>query len=294
VEYNRITYFLKAAQTLNFTKAAEELYISRQALAKQIALFEEELGVVLFERNTRKIRLTAAGQEAYKRLLRASAEMEKALQAVRNLGQQERRVKLRIGFFREIQRHIIGNITKFVSDQFPEIMLEPVIMEMFELRDALLTGKIDLCMTNTVEKEQWDRCDKLVLGVYPPQIIVSHTHPWAMKKQVTVEDMLQEEFVMLKDKYVDMEGFFENIPCRRQVWMPNMDSILLRLEQGRGFAVAVKYSDNFNNERTIGFPVPESTTMLEVSCLWNREKKNEYAGRVVKLIAELFEKQLPG
>lgn len=288
MEYNRITYFLKAAQALNFTKAAEELYISRQALAKQIALFEEELGVVLFERNTRKISLTKEGQEAYKRLFRANAEMEKALESVRSLGMQAQRPKIKVGFFMDIQRSIITNITKYIGEVFPDITFEPIMYEMFELRNSLLQGKIDLCITNTTEDELWDRCGKFVMGKYPAQVLVSSTHPWAMKKSVSVDDMLQEEFVMLKDEVVDLEGFFENIPCKRQVWMPNMDSIMLRLNQGRGFAVAFKYTNNFGTEGMIGFPVPDSDVKLEISCLWHKEKATENTLVVVNAIAALF------
>lgn len=289
MEYNRIYYFLKAAQMLNFTKAADALFISRQALTKQIALLEEELGVVLFERNTRKVVLTSAGQEAYKQFLRATFEMEKAIKVVRSLGANNK-INIHIGFFNDLQRSIINNITRYIEEEFPDITTEPMIYEMFELRTMMTQGKLDLCITNSEPGEGWNQCDKLVLGAYPPQVYVSANHPWALKSQITSEDMQNEDFIMLKDARVNLGGFFENIPCRRQVWLPNLDSIIMRLEQGIGFAMGLKYSNNYS-EKMVAFPVPDSDVLIEMSCFWNKDNKNEHVQQVVELLSDIFLQQ---
>ena len=289
MEYNRIYYFLKAAQTLNFTKAAEALFISRQALTKQINLLEEELGVVLFERNTRKVVLTSTGQEAYKQFMRATFEMEKAMKAVRSLGENHK-TTIHIGFFNDLQRSIINNITRYIEEEFPNIMMEPMVYEMFDLRNMVTQGKLDLCITNSEPGEGWNQCEKLVLGAYPPQVYVSIHHPWALKSRITVEDMQNEDFIMLKDERVDLGGFYENIPCHRQVWMPNLDSVLMRLEQGKGFAMGLKYSNSFS-EKMVAFSVPGNDVLIEMSCFWNKENKNDYVQQIVELLSDIFLKE---
>ena len=80
MEYQRIKYFLKAAKTQNFSQAAKELYISPQALTKQIALLEEDLGVKLFERSTRNVHLNEAGIFAENKLRLADQMLEDARQ----------------------------------------------------------------------------------------------------------------------------------------------------------------------------------------------------------------------
>ena len=65
MNYQRICYFIKAAETLNFSEAARQMYIAPQSFGKQIALLEEELGRKLFERTTREMKLTAFGEECY-------------------------------------------------------------------------------------------------------------------------------------------------------------------------------------------------------------------------------------
>src|SRR5204862_6268900 len=54
--------FVTVAEELNFTRAAERLLLAQQALSAQIRQLETRLGVRLFERTTRRVRLTAAGE----------------------------------------------------------------------------------------------------------------------------------------------------------------------------------------------------------------------------------------
>ena len=59
---HQIECFLEAARTLNFTEAANHLYISQQGLSRQIASLEKELELRLFDRTTRDVRLTRSGE----------------------------------------------------------------------------------------------------------------------------------------------------------------------------------------------------------------------------------------
>ena len=62
---NQLKYFVAAAETRSFTKAAEQYYISQTAVTQQIRLLEEALGCPLFDRSTRPVSLTPAGCQGH-------------------------------------------------------------------------------------------------------------------------------------------------------------------------------------------------------------------------------------
>ena len=92
-----IESFLVLAETLNYTEAGRRLYLSHQALSKQIVKLEEELGYSLFARSTRSVALTAVGELFYSHF-KAEAEQyaQVCLEAERLARIQEN--DLRVGF----------------------------------------------------------------------------------------------------------------------------------------------------------------------------------------------------
>src|SRR6185312_12945836 len=75
--------FEAAARLLSFTKAAAELFLTQSAVSRQIQALEESLGAQLFERRTRALLLTEAGQHFYKVARQVLEELEQATQKLK-------------------------------------------------------------------------------------------------------------------------------------------------------------------------------------------------------------------
>ena len=65
MDFKCLNYFIRSAETLNFTKAAKICGVSQTAISLAIVKMEEDLGFQLFERNNRSMRLTPAGRDFY-------------------------------------------------------------------------------------------------------------------------------------------------------------------------------------------------------------------------------------
>jgi transcriptional regulator, LysR family len=117
IELRHITYFLAVAEALHFRKAAERLFISQPGLSRQIKYLETELGVVLFERHSRKVVLTKAGQ-----FLKAefTAHLNSLQHSIDNakLLQDGKKGMLRVGYVGSAMQNVIPELlVKFKNKQ---------------------------------------------------------------------------------------------------------------------------------------------------------------------------------
>lgn len=140
--------FYAAAQTLNFSQAAKELHITQSALSQRIKSLEEELGLTLFVRMPRGVALTDAGTRLL-RYCQARSSLESELledltgKTTSGLGGE-----LRIGGYSSIARSVlIPAIAPLIRDN-PKIRLHLQVAEMRELPELLLTGRVDMIVTD--------------------------------------------------------------------------------------------------------------------------------------------------
>lgn len=120
--------FDRVATTLNFTVAARELHLTQGAVSRQIRALEDELGVRLFHRTTRRISLTEIGASFHQRCARILEELDDARRLATDL-QLEPKGKLRISAPVPFgQRYLAEAVAKYLA-RYPQVTLEVVLTD---------------------------------------------------------------------------------------------------------------------------------------------------------------------
>ncbi len=146
MQMHQIVYFLKAAQTGNVTRAAEELHISQPSLSRQIKLLEEELGTLLFERLPQGLKLTPAGQALLPHLSEVMQQIGKVPELVRPFASGQKG-RVAIGTTPGLAASFLPAVVGAYLRQFPEaetaLYVRPTSGELLR---KLHDGDIDLAV----------------------------------------------------------------------------------------------------------------------------------------------------
>ncbi|MDN6123743.1 MAG: LysR family transcriptional regulator, partial [Brevibacterium sp.] len=123
MELRQLSAFIAVAEELHFGRAAENLHIAQPALSQLIRALEKELGVRLFERTTRRVRMTSSGEA----LLEPARSIENQVAGAKRLAQaaQEGTVgRVRVGFGGTSGYSILSLLAHEVAEKHPGISLE--------------------------------------------------------------------------------------------------------------------------------------------------------------------------
>ncbi|KQU91678.1 hypothetical protein ASC78_01770 [Variovorax sp. Root318D1] len=150
MDLRQLRYFLHVAHTRSLTAASSKAWITQSALSRQIKLLEEHLGVELFERQARGVRLTEAGIVLVGRasaLLHAADELKGAVGAAAN----EATGPLRIGAPPSLRPMLIAPAAAQYHRSFPKVHLSLHEGTSKAMRDALGAGEIDIAVVSSLE-----------------------------------------------------------------------------------------------------------------------------------------------
>ncbi len=188
--------FIAVAENLNFSKAAEELFISQPAVTNHIKELENRLNIALFERKGNRVYLTEAGKLTYNRLKsirQQYREMEYDLERLNDTFKGT----LRIGASSTISQYVIPKVIAAFYQRYPKINLYLLNGNSFEMEQKLLENEIDLAF---VENEASQSNIKYIDFLDDEICVITGSNSvYAKRKTISAAD-LQEIPIVLREK----------------------------------------------------------------------------------------------
>lgn len=290
----KIRYFLKASETGSFSTAAQEMYVSAQALTKQIRILENELGGALFDRSPQGVTLTRLGQLAQQKFSVITQEFDQAVEEIRDFAKNDK-TRVTIGIFSALPREeLVSPLVSFLLASYPEYQISLEMIELEEGRKKMLSGKLDLLLTNVHEQDNLFHFGCLSFGEYDTKVVVSLTHPWVLKDAVTADDMKQETFLKMEmdDEHYLVplsENFYHNIPCKNIRQVKNFDTMLILLRQGAGFGVFPLAFLNMNSAQIKSFDYPGIPLRFHTALIYNQDNPLKDLSRIISDLSDEFD-----
>ncbi|MBM6840331.1 LysR family transcriptional regulator [[Clostridium] spiroforme] len=193
--------FIHVAERLNFSKAAESLYLSVPTVTHHIKSLEEEVKTQLFYRSSRVVKLTANGETFYHTAKDILYRMEGAKKLFYD--QQPQKISLfRIGCMTAIELKILENVISKMKEQFPNIRPRIIIDDFFSLKNLYENGQLELviCTTGLAKKTEFKK-----IMTYQSYAVVPLSHPLAKQEYVTFEQLVEYTLITLPPRCIPFE-----------------------------------------------------------------------------------------
>lgn len=280
MDIRSLKYFLMVAECLNFTEASRRLFIAQSALSQQIAELEKKVGVALFERNKRSVRLTNAGAIFLNDAQDIVRRYEEALIRVRQT-EQGLLGQLNVGYLSESFANFLPPFIQGFINNYPTIDLHFEGLNNGPLMDKLADSEIDIAFTVNLGLEYVPDVEQILIGQDYVSVILPRNHPFSSDKSNNFSRFSNEHFIFM-DRNQSPQGFDRTIQiCADAGFSPNISSnvhnikdIIFMVESGLGIAILPKnVVENYSRNLCI-IPIENGKYVINLVAAWKKNNKN--------------------
>ncbi|WP_414585311.1 LysR family transcriptional regulator [Scytonema sp. PCC 10023] len=292
MELRHLRYFVTVAEELNFSRAAVRLYISQPALSRQIKNLEDELGVVLFLRQSDGLTLTEGGKFF---LEQAKDILNRSHVAVQTLKTHYTNTDkpLVIGYIPTILQTFLGQTLHSFGRSYPEVAVRLQEMPPSEQVRALRDGAIDIAFMGNppdeLDEEFTVKCVKKVLIA----AVIPDTHPLANESSINLASLASEKFIgMSEEKFPGRNDRIRDT-CRCAGFMPNLHlfadshaSMIALVAAGQGIAVMPNEAEALPHPQVVFMRLHHPIYYARSTAVWRKETPYKSLDKYLKILFE--------
>ena len=193
MELRQLRYFVKAAETLNFSEASRLLFITQSTLSQQIRQLEQELDTMLFVRDSHNVELTESGKKLLPLAIKTLQDAETCNKTINDL-KLMLSGSLNIGITYTFASIFTETLLSFMNE-YPAVKLNVYYKTMEELMQMLSKRELDFVLSFK-STTPLPNIDSHVLFDNSLSVIVNNTHPLAAKDKVVLSDILNYKIAL--------------------------------------------------------------------------------------------------
>lgn len=193
MDQRQVQYFLSIVEKGSFIAAADYHYVSQSTLSKRIIALEEELGIILFDRSKRNVKLTEAGESFLmhaRQLNDTYKSMVDDLKDFKFEGQS-----LAIGTIPVITEYGITGLIASFRQLYPHINISMEELDGMNIIPALEDHRFDIAFTrhNYLDHEKYDH---ILVQKDIFKVVVSKNNPLASRSSVSIKELSDQNFIV--------------------------------------------------------------------------------------------------
>lgn len=291
IDTRLLRYFMAVADELSFSRAAQRLHLSQPPLSYAIKQLEENLGVQLLRRSSRKVELTAAGAALHREarfLLQRNNELRELVARV-DAGLKGR---IKMGFVGSMMYRGLPGIIANCRERYPDVEVAITEMNSAELMDMVRHGGLDIGFVhaNPLSAE----LASASLLSEPFVLCTPGDHSAARSRSVELASLAGDKFVFFarnaSPSYYQLllaicqeAGLMPDIAYEVRHWL----SVVSLVSQDMGVAIVPACMATCGLPNTVFLPFPH-TPRSETLCIWRRDDTSQILHNIRGLILDSY------
>ncbi len=281
MELRQLEYFVTVAEQLNFSRAAELLFVTQPLLSKQIAELEKQLGVKLLLRNRRSVKLTPAGaallREAKAILARVGKIPKIVMDADAGIGLGG---ELRVGYEQVFERTVITEALYRFHEKFPDVSCSTECFDLAKIIYALSEDEIDLGFTLLPNDKLSPDYEVITVGHDVLSVVAAAPLLKGQSLEVALK-LVESMPLYLLDH--DARGLNSNLKVLIEAgvspqffFMDSVSTILMNVEAGTGVSLLpAKVVETYSSRNLAYVPIENSKfAKLDMAACWRKDCVN--------------------
>ena len=289
MELLQLQYFLAVARLEHMTEAARSLHVTQSSLSRTIQRLEEDLGVPLFDRTGRKLRLNEFGSRFLIRAEKALFELAQGKQEIMDMSSPEHgTIELAV-----TNASTLPNILREFRKRHPQILFHVQMMTTQEMITLLHRGEVDFCLSSP--PIEGDDIECKIVYIDPILVAVPKGHRLAERDKVSLLELQDEWFVGVKKGYLTRD--LVDSVCKsagfepKYVYEGNEPARLTNLVEA-GIGIGFIPSTGVNPREQIHYLQVEGHELArEIALLWHKSRYISQAAQEFRdVVEDYFEK----
>ncbi|MBM7600796.1 LysR family transcriptional activator of glutamate synthase operon [Virgibacillus halotolerans] len=276
MELRQIKYFIEVAKREHVTEAANAMHVAQSAVSRQIVNLEEELGVSLFIREGRTVRLTPIGRIFLDHMEQAVNVIDDATQVIEEYTDPEKGT-IHVGFPSSLATYILPTAISVFRDRYPEVKFQLNQGSYYDLKKAVVKGEINMALLGPVPMNEKKLKGK-ILFTENIVALLPRSHPLAKVPSLKLTELREDAFVLFPKDYVLRDIVIDL--CRNLGFEPtvsfegeDIDAIKGLVSAGLGVSLVPEITLIDNLPRaTVSVPVAEANVTRTVGVVIPTER----------------------
>ena len=293
MELSQLRYLVALAEERHFTRAAARAHIAQPALSQQIRRLEDEVGLALVERTTRRVAITEAGELLVARARRVLAELDAAhteLQALRGVEAGH----VTVGALHTMGPVDLSLVLAIFHKRHPGVELTVREQSSEELAEMLRVDELDLALLSVTERIESHGLGLHQIVLEELVLILPPDHRLARRRRVRMSELANEQFISFREGARLRELLVSagrQAGFEPQVMLESNESQRIRRLVARGMGVAIlpKSDSVSDRERVAVAALTDPSLSRDITLAWRAERRHSpAAAEFLELVRTTF------